>query len=996
MSKHGGILRQAGPLMLGRGGATVLGFALPLILTRLLPQAEFGTYKQVWLVVTTACFMLQLGLSQSLYYFIPRQDGRKLAWLTQSSISLLITGTLAGAGLYAARFAVARQFGNPQLAEYGPQMALIAMLMIAAAPLEITLTAENRVRTAAWVIFLSDAVRVGASVVPLLLGWGLRGFFWAYVLHGAVRFALQCWFFFQRGKPEIDWRLWREQLAYALPFGAAVLVDIPQRTFHQWAVGWSVDAAAFAIYAQGCFQVPIVNLLYSPISDVLQVRLAEPGGRDQRLHLFHDANLRLAAVFFPFTAGPVGAPALFVPALFTHLYDTSVPLFPAARRVALRARPFPPPLRSQRAHLPRGRPHDAVRRAAARRRAARPGQDALPVPRLRLEARGHGPGGAAGPQALRDDRRHRRPRGGRVGDAHRHAGARAARAGGELARDPALEAAVGDRHGLGGGVRAGGADLARGIGGPEALPGAVRRGSRVLPGVPGRNRHGPRRRLAAHQGAKNPPWPRSRSGGLSRQHRHAVEESTQAAGLAVACRAPHFGRGVGGGGNHAESHSQDRICRCAGSRRGRVAARIRLPRGGPRRREHGRLGARPLRAQARGRARAQEPPQGRHRSQAHGRPADRPGRARGPGPADSARCAPGSAYVVRRRGGPRSADRSGRARLHRLRAPQPDGGGQRPACGRGVSPHAGSGPPLGGGGVPLRRARPRPSRPDPRLPLGGAHPSPAQAVDRRRRLRRQASARPGPGRRNAQPRGGASSVAGTASRRLRSRRRGGGPRPLRQRARPDSGSPGRGRAGHRHGHGLAPDLDPRRPHGLVGATALARGVGGAARAGGGRCGDREEGWRERPPRRPGAGGPSRRRAGTGLLLHRNRPRSGAGAHRHLPACAARLLAGLTLARGPPSMSAAPVKKVLLVGDFPPPHGGVATHVEERFHSARDRGAECEVLDIGKGQLPAQGVVPSGGMPRFSSLLIGFAARGFRVHVHTNGANPRSWMLAQAC
>ena len=71
--KPRGILGQAGPLMLGRAGATVLGFALPLILTRLLPQAEFGTYKQVWLVVTTGYFMLQLGLSQSLYYFVPRQ-----------------------------------------------------------------------------------------------------------------------------------------------------------------------------------------------------------------------------------------------------------------------------------------------------------------------------------------------------------------------------------------------------------------------------------------------------------------------------------------------------------------------------------------------------------------------------------------------------------------------------------------------------------------------------------------------------------------------------------------------------------------------------------------------------------------------------------------------------------------------------------------------------------------------------------------------------------
>jgi O-antigen/teichoic acid export membrane protein len=322
--------------MLGRGGATVLGFALPLMLTRLLPQAEFGTYKQVWLVVTTAYFMLQLGLAQSLYYFLPRKDGHARAWLTQASLSLLTLGALCGVGLFAARFAIARQFANPSLAGFGLPMALMTVLMIAAAPLEISLTAEGRVHTAAWIIFLSDAVRVAGSVVPLFLGLGLKGFFWAYVLHGVLRFGLQCFFFFRRGRPQIDWRLMREQLAYALPFGAAVLLDIPQRTFHQWAVGWSVDAAAFAIYAQGCFQVPIINLLYAPISDILQVRLAEPGGHEHRVHLFHDANLRLAAVFFPLTAGLVAAASLFVPALFTHLYDASIPIF----RVAILMTPF--------------------------------------------------------------------------------------------------------------------------------------------------------------------------------------------------------------------------------------------------------------------------------------------------------------------------------------------------------------------------------------------------------------------------------------------------------------------------------------------------------------------------------------------------------------------------------------------------------------------------------------------------------------------------------
>jgi glycosyltransferase involved in cell wall biosynthesis len=89
-------------------------------------------------------------------------------------------------------------------------------------------------------------------------------------------------------------------------------------------------------------------------------------------------------------------------------------------------------------------------------------------------------------------------------------------------------------------------------------------------------------------------------------------------------------------------------------------------------------------------------------------------------------------------------------------------------------------------------------------------------------------------------------------------------------------------------------------------------------------------------------------------------------------------------------------KVLLVGDFPPPNGGVATHVEELFRSVRARGGTCEVLDIGKGQLPADGVVPAGGVARFAVLLGSYAARGYQIHLHTSGANPKSWLLASAC
>src|SRR5260370_7641872 len=89
-------------------------------------------------------------------------------------------------------------------------------------------------------------------------------------------------------------------------------------------------------------------------------------------------------------------------------------------------------------------------------------------------------------------------------------------------------------------------------------------------------------------------------------------------------------------------------------------------------------------------------------------------------------------------------------------------------------------------------------------------------------------------------------------------------------------------------------------------------------------------------------------------------------------------------------------KILLVGDLPPPCGGVTTHVEELFRAVRARGGECAVLDIGKGQRLAVGVVPAGGVGRFVALLAWYAARGYRIHLHSNGANPKSWALAAAC
>src|SRR6218665_660433 len=86
-------------------------------------------------------------------------------------------------------------------------------------------------------------------------------------------------------------------------------------------------------------------------------------------------------------------------------------------------------------------------------------------------------------------------------------------------------------------------------------------------------------------------------------------------------------------------------------------------------------------------------------------------------------------------------------------------------------------------------------------------------------------------------------------------------------------------------------------------------------------------------------------------------------------------------------------RVLLVGDYPPPHGGVAVHVQQLHASLRERGVETVVLDIGKGGRPAPDVIPARTPVQYGGKLAGFLHEGWTVHVHTSGNNPKSWMLA---
>ncbi len=96
----------------------------------------------------------------------------------------------------------------------------------------------------------------------------------------------------------------------------------------------------------------------------------------------------------------------------------------------------------------------------------------------------------------------------------------------------------------------------------------------------------------------------------------------------------------------------------------------------------------------------------------------------------------------------------------------------------------------------------------------------------------------------------------------------------------------------------------------------------------------------------------------------------------------------------PSPAKLPPSRILLIADYPPPAGGVAVHAAGLAQAIREAGGTVVVLDIGKGQLPAADVLPAGGYAQFGATVARHVRAGFRLHLHTSGANWKSWALAE--
>src|SRR6516162_1893710 len=332
MASDDSTFKPAFKLMSGRVLAFFITFMTGPLIARVFSRSEFGTYKQFMLVTYTLFLIGQCGLAECLFYFLPKKPERGASYALNSLLMLSISGVVCWLGLAAGAGHIARWMKNEELPQYIHIMGAYLLFMLMGTVLEISMVSRKRYNLAAVTYVVSDLLRAGFLVIPALitrsLMWALLGsvvffFFRVCAIFGYFRSEFS-------GRLHLDKSLLKEQWAYALPFSLSVIVQVIQQNYHQYAVSFHFDPATFAIYSVGCLQIPLVDFMATPASNVMMVRMTEEqreGHVRNLLPIWHDTTRKLGLLFFPFVGLLVVNAYGLITVLYTNAYAASVPLF---------------------------------------------------------------------------------------------------------------------------------------------------------------------------------------------------------------------------------------------------------------------------------------------------------------------------------------------------------------------------------------------------------------------------------------------------------------------------------------------------------------------------------------------------------------------------------------------------------------------------------------------------------------------------------------------
>ncbi len=306
---------------------------LPYFLVRLLTVADFGAYRQFFLLEVYIASLFQLGLNQALFYFIPRDLRNAGAYLLNSVLMNIVVFTAAFAAIAAFMTPLSVWLNMAILKDAFWLLAVYTVLLMLVSACDCYLTARQMVKASA---AFEIAGQIAVSAATIVAAYATRRL--DAVLFGLVAarvfhlLAMLVFIHFKLRGFKADRFFFgiAEQIRYGVVLGVAGMLWTMLMRMHEFFVSRYYGTETYALYSVGCTEIPIIQIFTQSLAVVV---LGQFAMLDQQKDwegvraLWKRVLTSTYAVTIPATLILVLVAKPLIIFMFTDGYTAAVPIF---------------------------------------------------------------------------------------------------------------------------------------------------------------------------------------------------------------------------------------------------------------------------------------------------------------------------------------------------------------------------------------------------------------------------------------------------------------------------------------------------------------------------------------------------------------------------------------------------------------------------------------------------------------------------------------------
>lgn len=317
--------------------AKMVGYALrlvlPYFLVRELTVADFGSYRQFFLLEMYFDALFQLGLNQALYYFIPRDMKNAGAYFLNTVLMNLAVFAVAFVLMGALSGPLSTWLNIPiLLTGFWLLVPYVTFQMLVAA-CDAYLNSRRSVRAAAFFEIAGQTIVSTACVVTAFVSRDLKTVLLALVFARGAQLVVMLGFIHFRLhglRAERYFVGLREQVKYGVVLGLGGTLMTQLTRLHDFVVSHYYGTESYAIYSAGCTELPVIQMFTQSVAVVVLGQFAlleqKKDWEGTRL-LWRRVQTSSYAVAVPVTLLLVVLAKPIILFMFTDKYAAAVPIF---------------------------------------------------------------------------------------------------------------------------------------------------------------------------------------------------------------------------------------------------------------------------------------------------------------------------------------------------------------------------------------------------------------------------------------------------------------------------------------------------------------------------------------------------------------------------------------------------------------------------------------------------------------------------------------------